>query len=124
MRAGKLDRRITIQRHTITHSPTGAPIATWHVLALRRPASVAPVAGAERYTGEQQIGHEQVEFQIHWSAEVAALSPKDRIVYPALTEASPLEEPPLRSIYDVLAVHEIGRNEGLQIITMRRADVT
>lgn len=125
MRAGRLDRRITIQRKTVTMSSSGEPVETWTAVgAMRRAASKTPVRGDERFSTPQLVAREQVEFGVRYSADVAALTPQDRIIEPALEEASPANEPRSRDIYDVLGVHEIGRREGLRIITARRADVT
>ena len=125
MRGGRLDRLITIQRKTATYSGSGAPIEAWAAIGpARRAASMTPVRGDERFSGPQLVGQEQIEFRIRNSADVANLTPQDRIVYPALSEDSPEDEPDTRQIHDILAVHEIGRREGLQIITMRRSDVT
>lgn len=122
MRGGRLDRLITIQRKTSTASDSGEPQDTWTTIApLRRPASMAPVRGDERFNIPQISALEQIEFRIRYSSDVAALSPQDRIIHPALSADSP--EPAVRKIHDVLAVHEIGRREGLQIITQRRPDV-
>lgn len=121
MRAGRLDRFITIQRKTVTYSGAGEPINTWAALVADRPASVSPVRGDERFGGEQYAAMEQTEFRVRWSSEIAALTPLDRVVYPA-SDAS--ESPEVaRSIYDIMAVHELGRHEGLQILTARQADV-
>jgi SPP1 family predicted phage head-tail adaptor len=122
MRYGRLDRRITIQRKIVTSSPSGQPIETWVDLDPRRWASVNPVSGDERFTEPQLAGKQQTEFQVRYSADVASLTPLDRIVYPAIEPASPPPEIPPATIYDVLAVHEVGRREGLRIITSRRAD--
>ena len=125
MRAGSLDRRVTIRRRSLTSSGSGEPIETWTNVVVRRPASMWPVRGDERIGGPQEIAKEQVEFRIRYSADVAALSPLDQIIHPALTaeQAADLEYVvPTRSIHDVLAVHEIGRRVGLKIITERRAD--
>jgi head-tail adaptor len=126
MRAGRLDRLITIQRPTTTGSHSGEPQLSWVAIAgcQRRAASMAPVRGDERFTGEQIVGQEQVEFRIRYSAGVADISPKDRIIFPALGDNSPTNDPRTREIYDILAVHEIGRREGLRLITQRRADAT
>lgn len=124
MRAGRLDRLITIQRKTSIISDAGGVTETWATVgSLRRAASMNPVRGEERFSNPQISALEQIEFRIHYSADVAALSPQDRIIYPALEDASPLNDPAAVGIHDVLAVHEIGRREGLQIITQRRADV-
>lgn len=124
MRAGRLDRLMTIQRKTVTASDSGEPVETWTTIVERRAAGYRPLKGDERFTGEQVIGTEQVEFRIRYSSNVAALSQQDRIIYPALADESPEDEPDTRNIYDVLAVHEVGRREGLLIITQRRSDVT
>lgn len=129
MQAGKLDRLITIQRNTPTQSASGAQVDSWANLgALRRPADVLPVRGDERFGGDQFVAKEQIEFRVRYSTSIADLSPLDRVIYPALTTQeindSPQPDVAERRIHDVLAVHELGRREGLRIITARRVDVT
>jgi head-tail adaptor len=118
MRAGTLDRRITIQRKSDTPSTDGHPVETWSNLVARRWASVMPTGGDERFTDPQYAAKEQTTFHIRWSQDVADLSPLDRIVYPA-TDGTPAPN----TVYDILAVHELGRRETLQIVTFRRADI-
>ena len=65
---------------------------------------------------------QQVEWGIRWSADVASLTPLDRIIYPAVAAGSPPPAIDHSAIYDVIAVHEIGRREGLRVVTVRRAD--
>lgn len=88
---------------------------------------MAPVRGEERFDAPQYIASEQVEFRVRYAEVLVDLTPLDRVIYPAFTAdeigASPVPDVTTRRIYDVLAVHEIGRREGLQIITARRADV-
>jgi head-tail adaptor len=122
MRAGRLDRKITIQRKATTLSDTGEQEESWSSLATNRSASVMPVSGTERFGGEQIESSQQVEFRIRWSENVADLSPLDRVVYPS---SDATDSPSLgSSVYDVLAVNEIGRHEVLQIITARHPDVS
>lgn len=125
MRAGRLDRLITIQRKTSTASDSGEPVDGWAAIgAVRRAASVwTPPAGEESFRDPQLVAREKVEWLIRYSADVAALTPQDRIIYPALSEASPEDVPDQRNIYDVAAVHEYGRREGLRIVTARRPDI-
>ena len=122
MRAGKLDRLVTIQRRQVTQSGSGQEIITWVNLAARRWAAANPVSGDERFNEPQLAAKQQTEFQVRYSTDIASLTPQDRILYPAL-DGSPLPEPEAADIFDVLAVHEIGRREGLRIITVRRVDV-
>lgn len=121
MRAGRLDRFITIQRKSTTYSDSGQPEDTWAALVANRPASVSPVSGEERFSGEQFVARQQTEFRVRYSTELADLTPLDRVVYPADDADNSPEV--TTSIYDILAVHELGRREGLQIITARKADV-
>jgi SPP1 family predicted phage head-tail adaptor len=117
MKGGKLDRRITIQRRTVTQDNAGEPIETWTDLSVRRPASVAPLTGSERLVGENIIAKEQVQFRIRWSTVVADLSPLDRIIYPS--SDSPNES----HIYDIIQASEVGRREEIMIMAVRDADV-
>jgi len=125
MRAGRLDRMITIQRGGSSVGDDGHPVDSWSILGtLRRPASMVPIRGEERFSAPQFVAREQVEFRVQYAAVIADLTPLDRIIYPAFEADSPLTDPETRRVYDIMAVHEIGRREGLQILTARRADVT
>lgn len=126
MRAGRLDRLITIQRKTSTESQSGEPVESWTTIALRRPASMSPVKGDERFSTQapELVATDQIEFRIRYSADIADLSPKDRIIHPALDEDTSPDDPQNHIVHDVVTVLEIGRREGFRIITQRRADVT
>lgn len=125
MRAGRLDRLITIQVRSVEETPSGGTTETWMTLANRRPASVSEVRGDERFSAPQIGATEQKEFRIRYSANVANINPRDyRIVYPALSDDSPEDEAMANRVYDILATPEIGRNEGIKIIAQRRPDVT
>lgn len=121
MRAGRLDRRIDIQRKIVRQSDSGEPVETWSTIAGRRAASYRGLKAEERLQGPQIVSDDQVEFKVRWSSNLADLSPLDRIIYPALTE----DESGFvgRRLYDILAVNELGRRDGLQIITNRRPDI-
>lgn len=121
MKAGSLDRRVTLMRKTETQSPSGEPVVAWTILATRA-AGLSPVSGSERSVAPQVVAQEQVEFRVRWSTDIADLTPRDRIVYPALDPEEPAAEIPDTHIYDLLAVHEIGRREGFRLIAYRRTD--
>lgn len=121
MRAGRLDRRITIQRKTTSFSASGAEVETWTAISHRRPASRTPIRGEERFQAQQFVAREQLEFRVRYGSSVTDLSPLDRIIYPP--PANPDEQnPDDRDLYDVMAVHEIGRREGYRILAARRAE--
>jgi SPP1 family predicted phage head-tail adaptor len=115
MRSARLDRQIALQRSTVVIDESGVHGTEWQEYAVRR-ANVVPVRGEERFTGEQWAAREQVEFHIRWDLGVATTSPLDRVIYP-------VGEPVDASIYDVMAVHELGRHVGLRIMAARRTDV-
>lgn len=115
----RLDRRITIQRKTVNPSDSGEPVEIWSSLSDGRWATVSPLRGDERFNDAQYVAREQVELEIRWSQSVADLSPQDRIIFPAIDQPAI----PDTRVYDILAVHEIGRREGLRIIAVRRADL-
>lgn len=124
MKAGKLDRRIDIQRKSDGQSDSGAPIETWTNLVARRAATYSPVRGDEKGVAPQPVASQQVDFWIRWSAALAGLTPKDRVIYPAIMDdLSPEDEITDDRVYDIIEVSEIGRREGLKIRTERRADV-
>lgn len=121
MRAGQLDRRVVVQRKVSSVSESGSPIETWSAIGPVRWARRLPAAADERFTADTLAAREQVNFDLRWSLDLADLQPLDRIIEPAgAASADPI---PTRSIYDILGVNEIGRREGLHVLTMRRADV-
>lgn len=121
MRAGRLDQRVTVQRKSVTFSQSGEPQESWSSVLTDEPASVSPVSGDERFSGEQFVARQQTEFRIRWSPVSNEITPLDRIVYPSSDAGESPEV--VTSQYDVLAVHELGRNEGIRIITARQVDV-
>lgn len=123
MRAGRLDRKIDLLRKTVTQSASGAEVEAWAPMAERLAASYRPVRGDERNEAPQFVAAEQVEFKIRWKAALADLNPKDRLVYPAVVQdVSPEDEPGDGRLFDIIAVHELGRRETLQIMASRRPD--
>lgn len=118
MQGGRLDRRITIQQATRSTSAAGAVTNTWAPLSHRRPAGYRPLRGEERFGGDQYAAREQVEFTVRYTAAIAGLTPSDRIIYPAPDDQN-VQRPTLSTIYQILAVHELGRREGLRIVTVR-----
>lgn len=117
MRAGKLDRLVVVQRFTSASSPSGEPIEEWSAVGPARFASKNPVLGLERYGSQQLEAKEQVEFRLRWAADLADLRPADRIIEPASDAVDPVPE---RSTYDIFAVLELGRHEGLRVLATRR----
>ncbi|GAB1581729.1 phage head closure protein [Phyllobacterium phragmitis] len=98
MRAGKLDKTITLQRFTSTVDEYGTPIETW--------ADLAPVRA-------QIIQATTEEFMRGWGASTEAatifrirhmdgITPSDRVTYQGRA-------------YDLKEIKELGRREGLDL---------
>jgi SPP1 family predicted phage head-tail adaptor len=115
MRYGRLDRRIILQRRSSELTASGDPVDTWSDIATRW-ASVGPVRGAEQFAIPQITAKELVEIGIRHSAQTADLHPGDRVVFPS--SADPAATP--IAVYDILAVHELGRHEGQKIVAERQ----
>lgn len=108
MQAGKLDRRITIERASETRDAFNNITYSWTPLVTVWAAKL-DVRDAERWSA-QEVGAEiTTRFQIRWSTAVEDVNPKDRIVFDGRT-------------YDINAVKEMGRREGLEITAAARAD--
>lgn len=121
MRAGRLDKFVTIQRKTETQSMSGEPTEAWETLIQRRSAGLWALAqGSETFTEPQLVARERVEWLLRSSADTADISPLDRLVYPAIAGDEVSDD---RTIYDIVAVHEAGK-DGIRLVTARRPDLT
>lgn len=109
MQSAKLDRKITIERFTYTtDSGSGEQIKTWSTLATPW-ASKKDVSDSERVASAEVSAEIGTRFQIRYDSSWSDLNPKDRVVYDGRT-------------YDISAVKEINRREGLEISAIARAD--
>lgn len=108
MRAGNLDRRIVIERATVSHDQFNAPVEVWGTLATVW-ASKTDVKDGERMRADAVSSEITTRFRIRYSTTVADVSPKDRVQFDG-------------RIYDIVAVKEIGRREGIEITASARND--
>lgn len=104
-----LDRRIMIERATVTQNEFNEDVETWGdyatVFAKRSDASAG-----ESYRAKEVGGQLTTRFTIRWSQDVADVNPRDRIRYADRT-------------YNITAVREIERNRWLEIDAVARVDV-
>ena len=105
MEAGKLDRRITIERATTVTDAFGAEIATWSPVATVW-AAYQPVSDGERLRAAEVGASLTARFTIRWGHDVTV---EDRIVFDGRT-------------FEVVGVKEIGRREGQEISAAARAE--
>ena len=108
MRAGSLDRRITIERATESRDAFNSIVKAWATLTTVW-ASKQETRDTER-VASQEVGAEiTTRFQIRWSSTVSDVNPKDRVIFDGRT-------------YDIVGVKEIGRREGLELSASARSD--
>ncbi|WP_412178370.1 phage head closure protein [Rhizobium sp. PL01] len=107
MRAGKLDRRVTIRRMTGTvANEFNEVVEVWADVATVW-AQQRPNRGSERFAAEQQAGTAVMTFHIRHRSDVTVM---DRLVYEGRT-------------YEIVAPpREIGRRVVTEIDAIARAD--
>ena len=105
MRAGRLDRRVTIQARTLTRNAYGEQVETW--------ADVATVWGEKNdLKGREFLAARQLSadittrFRLRYRADVTV---QHRLVCEAVT-------------YDINQVSEIGRRAGLDLFATARVE--
>lgn len=98
MRAGKLDRTITLQRSTQTVTAAGTPAVTWSDFANVR---AELMAGSVAETG-QPFGEADNVTQTFLIRYRADLSTKDRVLYAGRA-------------FDLVGIREIGRRRALEL---------
>ncbi len=108
MRAGKLDRKIILQRFTSTLDEYNEPVKTWATLATRS-ASYEPLSDGERFRASETAANASARFVIRYSAAVSDLDAKDRLTFEGV-------------VYEIVHVKSVGRREGIEITTSVRAD--
>lgn len=105
MRAGQLDRRITIEQNTPGQDTYGAPIESWSTLATVW-AGVAVQSGREFLADEARlaervIAERKTVFTIRWRPDVTTLM---QVRYGG-------------DLYNINATKEISRKAGLELHT-------
>jgi len=106
--AGKMDRKIVLQRFTETFDSYNESVKTWATLATRW-ASYEPISDGERLRSSETAATLSARFVIRYSSAVATLNPKDRLTFDGTT-------------YEIVHVKELGRREGLEITAGARDD--
>jgi SPP1 family predicted phage head-tail adaptor len=105
MQAGKLDRRIAVERATTAKNDFGEEVPTWAPLSTVW-AQVLPISDQERWRASEVSATVSTRFRIRWGLGVTA---EDRIVYEG-------------RVYEISGVKELGRREGQEVTAAARAD--
>jgi SPP1 family predicted phage head-tail adaptor len=98
IRAGKLDRQITIQRQTETVAPSGAVSKAWAEIATVR-AEIVQQSADEYLSGYGEAEQGNLVFRIRY---LAGLSTNDRVIYDG-------------TAHDIDQLVELGRKRGLEL---------
>ncbi|MBX9452644.1 MAG: phage head closure protein [Mesorhizobium sp.] len=98
MRAGKLDRAITIERKTETVTPSGSVVTAWTNIATVR-AEIVQQSASEFLTGFGEAETGTIIFRIRY---LAGITTADRITYEG-------------TAYNIKEIAEIGRRRGLEL---------
>jgi len=105
---GRMDREVTIQRLSLTPTAYGDNTQTWATLATVWAAVNYPVThSGEAITDGLNISAQRVEFTVRAQFD-SAPTVKDRVLYGS-------------SVYDIVSISELGRNDYLKLITERHA---
>ena len=99
MRAGELDRLITVRTNIPAVDSYGEPIENWSTLGIIW-AKIQPTQEVEKFVGEQTAAFEFMDFTIRFGEIFRDY--KNSIVWDGKT-------------FDIVSIKEIGRREGLKI---------
>ena len=99
MRAGRMDRVVTLRQSTVTQDSYGQPIETWTDLDRVWAARIEKT-GAERWQSKQIVSEQSVKYQIRYRDDVT--------VFLRVLDGS--------TEYEINAVVELGRRSGLELL--------
>ena len=110
MRFGQMDRRIVIERATLTTNTYGERAESWGTYAtVWAEISYKFGSGTESIQSDQILTKQPVSFIIRYSATTSGITPTDRVSYGG-------------DLYQIEALQEIGRAEGLRVVTTLRGE--
>lgn len=108
MRAGPLDRRITLERYGITYNADNEPIEGWAELG-KRWASKEDVSDGEKVRAAQVGASVSTRFRVRYDSLTSTLTATDRITYDGQT-------------YEIQGTKELDRRVGIEITASRQND--
>lgn len=106
MRAGKLDRIVTLRRYvTVGKNPLGESIKEWSDV-IDLPAQQRPNRGDERFAAQQLSGSAVMTFHVRYRDDISV---EDRLFYDGRE-------------WNITDVREVGRNKLTEIDAVARQD--
>jgi head-tail adaptor len=110
--SGLRDKLVTIQQMAKSKGPSGFPVETWTTLRTAY-MSKQDVRADERYAANHLLAAIETQWHSDYAADidpdVVNVATKRRIVYSGRT-------------FDILAASIIGKKEGVEFITLAKAD--
>jgi SPP1 family predicted phage head-tail adaptor len=108
MLAGTLDRRIDIQRATVTLDGFGGESRTWATIGNLW-ASMTPISDGERFRSDERAADITTRFVVRWSSLTSTVDAKDRLIFDGRT-------------FEIYGVKEIGYRDGVEITAAARGE--
>ena len=106
MRAGRMDRLITLKAKVVTTNDFGEEIEEWQDVGTIW-AERLELRGNERWNAMQTVANITCKYRIRWRDDIGPLN--------MLVDADNRE-------YDIHAVLEVGRREGLELLVKARGE--
>lgn len=106
MRAGRLDRRVTLQKPTRTQDDFGQAVETWSDVATVW-AGVRQTAGSEFLQAQSETNEQQIVFTMRYRADVRETW---RVVWEGRN-------------FDVIEVRQLGRRAGIEVMAHARSQL-
>lgn len=107
--AGARDRRIRIERATITKNALNEDVTSW-VLFAQPWAEKLDISDGEKIRAREVAANISTRFRVLWTRRLAQLTPRDRIILGDLT-------------YDIVGIKEAGTRDVLEITANARPDL-
>jgi SPP1 family predicted phage head-tail adaptor len=108
LKAGLLDRRITIRRMTLTTNEFNEPVEGFSDLADVW-ASKNDIPDGERWRSQQVQATVTTRFQVRWNEITETITPRDQLVCDGVR-------------YEIVSIKELGRKQGIEITAAARTD--
>ena len=108
MRGGALDRRIQLMEKVVTQDDFGEEIVSWNTIATVYAEKIENT-GQERFSVAQFVGKRVCSFEFRWSSAVKGVTTLHKIIFDEVE-------------FDIVAVQEIGRREGIRCDCTARSE--
>lgn len=107
---GKRDRRVTIQQRPAADAvdAAGAPLETWTTL-VEMAAEKMVIGGRERFLADQKSAPYDTRWRLNYRADLD----RDLVDVPKLRRLVYKSR-----VYDIVDAQVIGRNEGIELLTL------